>query len=211
MTIQYRKFLNLLLFFKWISNNLLFFCFLSSTYPKSRTFLADFRQKFKYLVPVLLKNWPLTPSWHSRADPWSPRGTWSGPWSMVTKILSQFLPIDHWSTTRQLKEMLWLACIEYFCWVDYQGIDSLHVLDWDLCKFWFVFEFLLHKSNCKLHSTSMSSNDHSLKNLTWACIKNILKYTWTMVCIAGSSDLFMSLSMAVLPLVLRSVFEMVVI
>ena len=103
------------------------------------------------------------------------------------------------------------TCIEYFCWVDYQGIDSLHVLDWDLCKFWFVFEFLLHKSNCKLHSTSMSSNDHSLKNLTWACIKNILKYTWTMVCIAGSSDLFMSLSMAVLPLVLRSVFEMVVI
>ena len=101
MKIQYRKFLNLLLFFKWIINNLPFFCFLSSTYPKSRTFLADFRQKFKDLVPVLLKNWPLTPSWHSpaapRPDPWSPRGTQPGPWSMITKILSEFLPIDHWS------------------------------------------------------------------------------------------------------------------
>ena len=117
MTIQYRKFLNLLLFFKWIINNLPFFCFLSSTYPKSRTFLADFRQKFKDLVPVLLKNWPLTPSSHSpaapRPDPWSPRGTWPGPWSMVTKILSEFLPIDHWSRPDNLRKCYGLGSVAF--------------------------------------------------------------------------------------------------
>ena len=92
MTIQYRKRLNLFLIFKQIVNNLSFISLLSSTYPKLKTFQAYFRQKFTDLVTVLLRNWPLTPSWHSpadpRPDPWSPRGTWPGPWSMVTKILS---------------------------------------------------------------------------------------------------------------------------
>ena len=123
MTIQERKWLNLFLFFKSIIDNLPFFSFLSSTYLKLKTFLAELRQKFTDLVQVLLKNWSLTPSWHSptdpRPDPWSPWGTWPGPWSMVTRIKSYFLPIGQWSRPDN-----WRQCYGLFTHTDYSHTHS---------------------------------------------------------------------------------------
>ena len=72
-------------------DNLHLFCYLSSTYSKLKTFLADYRQIFRDQLPVWPKNLPFTPSWQLASNFFLPHAWKTHEFSAQFEML-----IDHW-------------------------------------------------------------------------------------------------------------------